>query len=152
MTPHADSRHRERSDRSIVQVEAARPVPAGHGADVRCRLGSVVDGTLAGLTRAAGRISPQRRDRMADTGSRGYDPMTDVTTKILEQIRAGIRELGDRLDGLDTRISSLEYTVRGMAADTRLIPEMFRLLRQVADTVADHEVRITRLEGQPETP
>jgi hypothetical protein len=67
--------------------------------------------------------------------------MTDVTTKILEQIRADIRELGDRFDGLDTRISSLEYTVRGMAADTRLIPEMFRLLRQVADTVADHEVR-----------
>jgi uncharacterized protein involved in exopolysaccharide biosynthesis len=88
--------------------------------------------------------------------------MTDVTIEILQNIRADIREVRDslrgeirevrdtltaRMDALETRQSALEYQMRGMAADVQQIPEMARLLRQVADMVADHEDRITRLES-----
>ena len=63
---------------------------------------------------------------------------TDVTTEILQQIRADIRELRDslesRIDGLDARVGVVEYAMRGMATDMHGIA---RLLRQVADEVAD---------------
>jgi hypothetical protein len=84
--------------------------------------------------------------------------MSDVTVEILQRIREDIREVRDtltarmdtltaRMDALETRQSALEYQMRGMAADVQQIPEMARLLRQVADMVADHEERSTRLES-----
>jgi uncharacterized protein involved in exopolysaccharide biosynthesis len=82
----------------------------------------------------------------------------DVTTEILQQIRTDIRELRDdlraeirevrtslegRIDGLDSRVGVVEFALRGMATD---IHTMARLLRQVADEVADHGGRLDRLE------
>ena len=74
----------------------------------------------------------------------------DVTTKILEQIRADIaelrvefkREIGavkEQIKGLDERMTLVEYALRGMATHVALIPELARV-------VANHEDRLTRLE------
>jgi hypothetical protein len=72
---------------------------------------------------------------------------TDVTTEILLQIRADIREfresLETRIDGLDARLGVVEYAMRGMATDIHTVA---RLLRQVADEVADHGRRLDHLE------
>ena len=84
--------------------------------------------------------------------------MNDVTTEILKQIRADIREARDvlsgqigvlegRLDDLEGRMDTVEYALRGMASDVKQIPEMLRLMRQIADAVVNHEQRITRLES-----
>ena len=99
---------------------------------------------------------------MVDQGGESYTVMTDVTIEILQNIRADIREARDglkdeirevrdrltaRMDALETRQSALEYQMRGMAADVQQIPEIARLLRHVADVVADHDGRITHLES-----
>ncbi len=76
---------------------------------------------------------------------------TDVTTEILQQIRADIRELREsleaRIDGLDARVGLVEYAMRGMATDMHSIA---RLLRQTADEVADHGTRLDDLERERE--
>jgi uncharacterized protein YukE len=78
----------------------------------------------------------------------------DVTPEILQQIRADIRELREEvraelrdvrssIDGLDARVGVVEYTMRGMAVDMHAVA---RLLRQVADEVADHGRRLDEIE------
>lgn len=92
----------------------------------------------------------QRNAAVVDLGGWSYNPMpdaTDMTIEILQQIRADIqgvhRSLSNRIDGLETRMTTVEYTLRGLATDVQQIPELVRLVRQVAD----HEARITRLES-----
>jgi uncharacterized protein YukE len=76
--------------------------------------------------------------------------MSDMTVEILQQLRVDIRDTRDslsaRIDSLEGRMDTLEFALQGMAGHIRLLPEMHRLLRQVADTVADHDRRIDQLE------
>jgi hypothetical protein len=78
----------------------------------------------------------------------------DVTTEILQQIRADIRELSgevrdlrqsletrmdaleSRMDGLDARMGVVEYAIRGMATS----------LGELVGVVSSHARRLDRLE------